>query len=790
MMQEQPSTSMFLIQTVWRAGRWLNKTVVGRLYLLLWRIALCAYWDAPLHLWARGAPLICRTPLRSYLSWPLFGTLTYSIGFGFLRLVRIVKPINPDLAAPSGLAATLSLMATVLWTWLIFGPLYIYVLSRMYRVLTPGGQRLGHYKHVLFPLENVMLWAQDKASMADVRAAEEAWRPAATRANQTESPRAATAGGSAPPKSTHTAHVPPFAQTGKRLDDQESLPNWDVVGEKKSIERSPLDDLDKMTGLQLAKDELRAIVTQHVFNARRIAMGQPGQSVGMHMVFSGNPGTGKTSVARIYAAAMKHHGILAKGHLVEVTRSDLVGSYIGQTAPRTRAVCEQALDGVLFIDEAYTLTPAAGPGHQDFGYEAIAELLVFMENYRDRITVIAAGYREQMHDFVNGNPGLASRFSTTVHFEDYSTDEMTRILAAEVKSKGFQASQSIFPVVVAETLPARSDPSFANARSVRNALERAIVNQSRRLAAWETDMVRTLSAADLMTLTEKDFGVGCAKVPQDTGRALKELGAMIGLHAAKQELRGVLDQHSLNARRRALGQKVQQVHMHMVFSGRPGTGKTTVARIYAAAMKETGILRKGHLVEATRPDLVAQYGGQTAAKTRKICEQALDGVLFIDEAYTLAPGHAAGGGLDFGYEAIAELLTFMENNRDRLTIIVAGYGPQMKSFLLSNPGLSSRFGSTVHFEDYSAAEMGQILLYEAKNKGFLIEDGLVGQIIASNVPDVSDPSFANARSVRVALEQAIIAQSRRLVALEDSTGMPLSLQDVSLLRADDFGTKT
>lgn len=229
----------------------------------------------------------------------------------------------------------------------------------------------------------------------------------------------------------------------------------------------PFADLGALIGLDGVKDQVHRLVELVKFNQARQKAGLPNESPTSHLVFSGNPGTGKTTVARILARIYKKLGILKKGRLVEVDRSKLVAGYVGQTAIQTNAVIDSALDGVLFIDEAYSL--ACG-GAADYGHEAIATLLKRMEDQRNRLAVIVAGYEDEMNQFVNSNPGLQSRFTKYIHFPDYTAEEMTRIFMAMAAAQGYECSEATQKAVRARMAMAASKGGRAsgNARFVRN----------------------------------------------------------------------------------------------------------------------------------------------------------------------------------------------------------------------------------------------------------------------------------------------------------------------------------
>lgn len=242
-----------------------------------------------------------------------------------------------------------------------------------------------------------------------------------------------------------------------------------------------MDELNGMIGLKRVKTEVSSLRNFVIVQKQREKNGLKGMNVSYHCVFSGNPGTGKTTVARIVAGIYKELGILKKGHLVEVQRSDLVAEYVGQTAPKTNAKIDEALDGVLFIDEAYTLSK----GHEnDFGKEAIDTLLKRMEDDRNILVVILAGYKDEIKGFINSNPGLESRFNRYINFEDYTADELVQIFLSNLRQAQYKITQDAFSSVqeMISQAVATKTPHFGNGRYVRNLFEKIIQKQSDRLA--------------------------------------------------------------------------------------------------------------------------------------------------------------------------------------------------------------------------------------------------------------------------------------------------------------------
>ena len=264
---------------------------------------------------------------------------------------------------------------------------------------------------------------------------------------------------------------------------------------KESIE-DLLAELDGYVGMDAIKEEVRSLINMvQVYKLRR-EHDLPTTDMSLHMVFSGNPGTGKTTVARIMARIYHSLDILSKGQLVEVDRSGLVAGYVGQTALKTQKVIEKAMGGVLFIDEAYALN---GRSENDFGQEAIDTILKAMEDHRDDLVVIVAGYTDLMDRFIHSNPGLESRFNRFLLFDDYTTDEMVEIFRMQCKKGCYQLTEEAQPLIRDYIAEESADDSFGNARGVRNLFEHVLVAQNNRLAAMEK-----ITREDLMTITAAD----------------------------------------------------------------------------------------------------------------------------------------------------------------------------------------------------------------------------------------------------------------------------------------------
>ena len=277
-------------------------------------------------------------------------------------------------------------------------------------------------------------------------------------------------------------------------------------------------------------------------------------------------------------------------------------------------------------------------------------------------------------------------------------------------------------------------------------------------------------------------GRGEMDANQDLDDVLARLDALVGLAPVKEEVRKLVSFIQIQKKREASGLKTAPVSYHCVFTGNPGTGKTTVARIIADVYRETGVVKRGQLVETDRSGLIGEYVGQTAVKTNKIVDAALDGVLFIDEAYSLVQG----GQNDYGREAIATLLKRMEDDRDRLVVILAGYTEEMREFIESNPGLRSRFNRYINFPDYSVAELSSIFLSLAAENEYRCDADVRASLndIMARVALGKDRTFGNARYVRNLFEHAIERQAVRLSSVTSLT--TAMLQELTL---HDLGFK-
>lgn len=531
-----------------------------------------------------------------------------------------------------------------------------------------------------------------------------------------------------------------------------------AAGEDETPKESAREQLEHLIGLNSVKREIEKMLRMVEFNQQRIAKGLEPQEQSFHSVFMGNPGTGKTTVARLIGEVLFESGAFKSDEfkLIEASEPDFISQNVGGTAQQTLALLEKAKGGVLFIDEAYALNKK--DANVNFGIEAINTILKYMEDHRGEIMIIFAGYTKEMEQFLKTNPGLTSRVPNKFVFEDYTPDEIVEIGEKELAKKQYKfENEEYYAQQVKRAY--RSSLDHSNARWIRNFNEKL-------LKAF-ADRVMNAGEEDFETICNVDIDEVLAqgKFREEDGKhedAMERLQKLIGIQSVKEQVSRFISLAELNQRREEQGQENSDFTLHSLFLGNPGTGKTTVARIIGEVLYQKGIISQKKFIEVSRSDLVAGYVGQTGTKTKEVLESALGGVLFIDEAYSLSQGT----GNDFGIEAVNEILKFMEDHRKDIVIILAGYTKEMGEFMQMNSGLVSRVPHTFDFEDYTPDEIVQIGLLGLHNTGYQVDEAYYGEVVKNNYSRTDDHS--NGRWVRNFNEKLIMAMSDRVSKAENA----------------------
>lgn len=560
--------------------------------------------------------------------------------------------------------------------------------------------------------------------------------------------------------------------------------DFEVEMEEESLDEL-LAKLDSLTGLNNVKAQIRKRIETIVIEQESESKGahrEAGHGT-LHMLFTGNPGTGKTTVAALIGKIYQQLGILPNGsHMVSCLRSDLVGQYQGHTARQVKEKVKEAMGGVLFIDEAYALCKG---DNDTFGHEAVDELIAAIENNKDYMMVILAGYKEEMKEFLKSNPGFKSRIRNEIEFEDYSVEEMVSIFKKMAAELSMQLESDIDGEIHNMIEQKSKIPDFGNARGVRNLFDDVIEEMNSRLVRMSSSGMH-VSAAKYDLITKEDIKTIAGRKTDDEKsleELMEELNGLIGLASVKAQVQEMVDDIRVKEYMKKSGIEHVQGHgtLHLVFKGNAGTGKTTVARLIGKIYKKLGLLKKNVFVETGRKDLVGQYQGHTAKKVLEKIKEAQGGILFIDEAYTLVNGEHD----DFGLEAINTLVAELENRRENLMVIVAGYAQNMEKFLDANQGLASRLSNEIYFEDYTDEELLLIFRNMVSQKVMKLADGL-DQTIIQRIQEEKEKikDFGNARGVRNIVDQVEKKKNSRIAKKMSNDG-EIDLDEViTIIEAD------
>lgn len=561
-----------------------------------------------------------------------------------------------------------------------------------------------------------------------------------------------------------------FEEWRRRKLTREHFPAYEPLV-RESLERlgtkgkSALARLDELVGLAGVKQHIHDILLRVQMNRELARIGLPARPFSLHMAFLGAPGTGKTEVARLYADILREQHVLSEGRLI--VRS-------GAETFNIDTAFEEACGSVLFIDEAYGLLSS---------FTSIESLIANMENRRDEVVVILAGYENEMEQLFRTNPGFRSRVGFYLHFPDYSDAEKLEIF--QLMARRAQLTVPADTLERVRDLLARGGKrdDEGNARFVRKLFEDACGRQQVRLARKVPAGGYTEEALSL--LTPDDVGTVAVR-PAKSAR--EELDELIGLASVKQLVSSRIDLMKTQKARRDAGIATRFIPLHLAFKGNPGTGKTEVARLIGRILKEEGVLSVGDFYECGRQDLVADFVGGTAPKVESLFRRAKGSVIFIDEAYALNDGQHDG----YGEEAITAIIDQMEKLREDVVVIFAGYTREIDELFKANPGFASRVRTHVEFPDYTADELVDVLHLMTRKQGLTLGAGAAERACEILARAIKQPNFGNARFARNLLEEALVAQGVRLAAEAARQGTSvseLSAEALTTLAPDDFHWK-
>lgn len=552
--------------------------------------------------------------------------------------------------------------------------------------------------------------------------------------------------------------------------------------------------LKELIGLDEVKTWVDDLHKQKKLINKRREMGLPAQMPFLHSCFYGNPGTGKTTVAKLLGKIFKEMGLLSRGHIVYREKKTLVGQFLNSASDAIMEAVSEAQGGILFIDEAYNLySPEEDSRNQ--GKEIIESLLSVLadENKKDWMLILA-GYPLEMDRMIKSNKGLEGRVPNIIHFRDYTPDELLQIAQSYCKTHIYTLTDAAKKqlAITIEHAYGNRNRNFENARYINNLMEKEVLKRmGHRLSG-----VENLTKEHLTTILPEDIP---ALNEIKGGEKYRKLKQMVGLAELKESIQSHLNYVKMSNNRKMTGLSSVIPPLHMVFTGNPGTGKTTVADFIGEIYASMGILSEGNVIKVTRKELVGQYLGTTEKKMREVFDRAKGNVLFIDEAYQLT---CQDNSNDYGRHVVDALVDELGGEQNNFIVILAGYQKEMEKLLESNIGLASRFPNRFHFKDYSVEELVKIALGSQAAKDFIFTPTARRRLEAYIRREVlkKQKSFGNGRFVtRLITNEILPRMATRLSGIENPTrkqlqtimaeDIPITAQEAQAVNGTGFDEK-
>ncbi len=550
--------------------------------------------------------------------------------------------------------------------------------------------------------------------------------------------------------------------------------------------QSILSELNKFIGLKNLKHSLSDFISYLNFIQERKLNGiETNENLSAHCLFLGNPGTGKTSVARLLGRFFKSIGMLENGHVVEVDRSSLVGEFIGETAQKTEKIINQAMGGILFIDEAYTLKRS--DEGKDFGQEAIDIILKRMEDHQGKFFVIAAGYPIQMQRFLESNPGLKSRFTHTFTFEDFTPEELTDIYKLFSSREKFYLSKDA-EKFLNEKLAVyceSADHTFGNARFIRNLFNETKIQLSKRYQKLpyedrDFEAASKILKEDLLNAFNnyKKHNQGIIFNEDKLQKYLTELNNLVGLEDVKITFDKLLASIKVEQLKKERSISSSPKNLNSIFIASPGSGTSTVARLFGKIYKEAGILKSGQLVEIDSSIFNGLSKIDSFLTLDNIFQNSADKIILINDSVSTLQAKS-----DFGDSLLQYFLKKIYLSKEQMVVVLSGNETDISELLTSVPVVQNQFPNVFNFGTYSNRQLLEIALNICQKKNYQLDEGSWQQMleIICNLRENKSRNFYNARTIKEVLNKAISNQEERIVSIKHPKD-----EDLMMLTYEDF----